>query len=159
MVQGKIIAAATIGSVAGPTQVFLLRELVDSPMALAYLKAKAAGQSPTPPFLMGQLKGFGSPSVIISITTGAIAEILGVIGALRYKPFRSDAVNIGLMSYGTSVLSSAVLAGIFPQQNWSAAVAVDPGNPIGAGSRVSRGQLNVTGKNPTESALTAGAFT
>lgn len=164
MVQGKVLAAETLGAVLGPTQVFLLRELVDSPMALAFVKAKAAGQSPTPPFLMAQLKGFGSPSVIISVVTGAVFEGLGAYGAYKSKHgfgggiLANEAVNAGFMTYGGSVLASAILSGIFPQQNWAAAVAVDPGNPIGAGSRVSRGQLNV-GSPGGSNVPTANAFT
>lgn len=158
MIQGRIIAAETAGAILGPTNVFLMRELIDSPVALAYLKSKAAGQNPSPPFLMKSLKGFGSPSVLIGIAEGALTEILGILGATRNTPFVSPAVNSALLTFGGSTLAAAIIGGIFPQQNWASAVAVDPGNPIGAGSRINRGQMNVSGASPTPSEATAAAL-
>ena len=158
MIQGRIIAAETVGAVLGPTNILLMRELIDSPVALAYLKAKAAGQTVSPPFLMQSLKGFGSPSVLIGIAEGAITEILGILGAMKNKPFISPAVNSALLTFGGSTLATAIIGGIFPQQNWASAVAVDPGNPIGAGSRINRGQMSVGGTPPTGAERTAKAI-
>ena len=158
MIQGRIIAAETTGAVLGTANVLLMRELIDSPVALAYLKAKAAGQSPSPPFLMKSLKGFGSPSVLIGIAEGAITEILGILGATKNTPFVSPAVNSALLTFGGSTLAAAIIGGIFPQQNWASAVAVDPGNPLGAGSRINRGQMIVNSTPPTASEATAAAL-
>lgn len=129
MISGKIVASEVTGAVLGPTFVLGMREFVDKPMAESYLKAKAGGQSPSPPFLMKQAGGFGSPSFVFGMIGGGASLITGAIGAYRDKPFRGVALNSGLITFGASAITTSIFDGVFPSNEWAAATAVDPGNP------------------------------
>jgi hypothetical protein len=150
MISGKILASEVTGAVLGPTFVLGMREFVDKPMAESYLKAKAAGQSPTPPFLMKQAWNFGSPSFIVGMVGGGVALGLGAAGAYRDRPFHGAALNSGLITFGASAVTTSIFDGVFPSNEWAAAVAVDPGNPQ---TTISRRTLNI--KPQTQSAAVA----
>lgn len=150
MISGKILASEVTGAVLGPTFVLGMKEFVDKPMAESYLKAKAGGQSPTPPFLMKQAGNFGSPSFVFGMIGGGAALGLGVAGAYKDKPFRGAALNSGLITFGASAITTSVFDGVFPSNEWAAAVAVDPGNPV---TSISRRTLSV--KPASASAQTA----
>ncbi|MEM3862281.1 MAG: hypothetical protein QW203_07365 [Thermoplasmatales archaeon] len=126
MIPNNIIGSIFLGSAIGAIQTPLLREYADTPMAKNYL----ANPSSSPPFLKKQLKGFGSPSAVIGIATGVVAGGIGVYGAMRGRIIRNDAINAGLIGYGSAALFGGILSGAFPTQAWQNAVAADPANPV-----------------------------
>lgn len=132
MISKKILGSSAGGMVLGVSQTALLREFVDKPMAKSYLATNPTSTSPAP-FLMKQLKNFGSPSAVIGIASGAIATGIGTYGSLKGRPMDNNSANIGLTSYGISALTTGVYSGIFPTVEWSAGVATDPSNPIFTG--------------------------
>lgn len=155
MISGKIIASEIIGGVAGTAFVLGMREGITKPMAESYLKAKAAGQTVSPPFLMKQAGGFGSPSFVIGMIGGGTALGVGLAGAYKDVPLRGAAVNSGLITFGASAITASIFDGVFPSNEWGAAVAVDPSNPTVA---ITRRTLNAKGKTPSQQTaeLTAG---
>ncbi|MEM3861754.1 MAG: hypothetical protein QW203_04660 [Thermoplasmatales archaeon] len=133
MIPNNIIGSIFLGSAIGAIQTPLLREYADTPMAKNYL---ANPSSTSPPFLKTQLKGFGSPSAVIGIATGVVAGGIGIYGAMRGRIIRSDAINAGLIGYGSAALFGGILSGAFPTQAWANAVAADPANPVVSAPRV-----------------------
>ena len=126
----KIAGAATAGAVVGSVQTALLREYADNAMAKAFLKNTSA----TPPLLMKQLQGFGSPSALAGIIGGGIALAVGLASVLKGMVTRSMSVGAALMGYGSTALFTGILSGAFPTTAWQAATAADPNNPVGAAS-------------------------
>ena len=126
----KIAGAATAGAVAGAVQTALLREFADNTMAKGFLKNTSA----TPPLLMKQLQGFGSPSALAGIIGGAVSLILGLASMLKSMVTRNMAIGAALVGYGSTALFTGVLSGAFPTTAWQAATSADPNNPVGAAS-------------------------
>jgi len=130
MIPNKIIGSMFVGAAVGGSQTLLLRQYVDTPMATNYLSTNPSSGS-TGPFLMKQLKGFGSPSAIAGIVAGGVATGIGVYGAMKGRGMLgNDTLNAGLISYGSSALFGGILSGAFPTQAWANAVAVDPSVPF-----------------------------
>jgi hypothetical protein len=126
----KVAGAATGGAVVGALQTILLRQYVDDAMATNFLK----NTSGSPPFLMKQLKGFGSPSALFGMLFGAVGLFSGLAVMLKGMITRSTTVGAGLLGYGSTALITGALSGVFPTSPWQAAVSTDPNNPIGAPS-------------------------
>ncbi|MCY0875892.1 MAG: hypothetical protein OWT28_06445 [Firmicutes bacterium] len=121
-------AGATIGgSLLGAVQTILLRQYADIPMAKKFM----SNTSSSAPFLMKQLKGFGSPSAVIGISAGAIASIIGIFALVKGKMLKNKSAAGAVAGYGILALSTGLLSGAFPTTEWGAALAVDPNNPIG----------------------------
>ena len=118
------------GATAGALQTFLLREFVDNSLAKNFL----SNTSSTPPFLMKELKGFGSPSALVGIIGGAVGLIVGLAATLKGKFIRDAGLAAGILGYGVTALLTGALSGAFPTPAWSAGVAADPNNPIGVPS-------------------------
>lgn len=124
----KATSGAVVGGVVGALQTMLLREYADSSMATSFLK----NTSGTPPLLMKQLKGFGSPSALFGIIGGVIGLAVGLFGLLKKKFVRDVGVAAALTGYGATALTTGIISGALPTVQWSAATAADPNNPIGA---------------------------
>jgi len=123
----KAAGGAIIGGVIGAVQTMLLREYADNSMATSFLK----NTSGTPPLLMKQLKGFGSPSALGGIIGGIVGLALGLFGLIKGKIIRDVGVASGLAAYGATALTTGLISGALPTTQWSAATAADPNNPIG----------------------------
>ena len=126
----KVAGAATVGATIGAVQTILLRQYGDISMANGFLK----NTSGTPPLLMKQLKGFGSPSALAGIVGGIVGLALGLGIMLKGMVSRSVTVGAALVGYGSAALFTGILSGVFPTTAWSAATSADPNNPIGAAS-------------------------
>ena len=150
MVAGGAIGGATVGAL----QTILLREFVDNSMAKAFL-TNTTGNTP---FLMKQLKGFGSPSAIFGIAGGVVGLVLGLMSLLKGKIIRHAGAGAVLTGYGVTALLTGGLSGALPTPAWQAATAADPNNPIGV-SKARRGNVTVNGSNgvvrPTPQTLSA----
>ena len=136
-------AGATIaGGLLGAVQTILLRQFVDIPMAKSFLK----DTSNAPPLLMKQLKGFGSASALVGIIAGAVASVIGIMGIVKGKFLKDKSVAGAVAGYGVLALSTGLLSGAFPANEWRAAMVVDPSNPIGqpAIQRVARNEISRT---------------
>ena len=131
----ETIFGVSIGIAMGSAQTVLLQQYVDIPMAQAYLTAGAKASNAPKPFLLGQLKQFGSPSATIGIVTGVVFTAFGAYSSMKPRYIRSDLVNSALLAYGVTALVGGVISGLFPTQAWSNAVAQDPFNPIGYNPR------------------------
>lgn len=132
MISKKIIGITAGSVIVGASQTALLREYVDKPMAKSFLSSNPASGTPGP-FLMKTLGNFGSPSAFIGLVSGGAAAAIGTYGAIRDKPIRDNAVNLGLVSYGVTAASTGFYSGMFPTTEWSSAVATDPSNPVFSG--------------------------
>ncbi len=126
----KIAGMTAAGAVIGAVQTTLLRQFADIPMAQAFLKNTTG----TPPILMKQLKGFGSLSALIGIFGGISGLALGLAILLKGAITRSTSIGAVLVGYGSTALFTGLLSGLYPATAWSAAVSVDPNNPVGAAS-------------------------
>ena len=126
----KVAGAATIGATIGAVQTILLRQYGDISMANGFLK----NTSGTPPLLMKQLKGFGSPSALVGIFGGIVGLALGLGIMLKGMVSRSVTLGAALVGYGSTALFTGILSGVFPTTAWSAATSADPNNPIGSPS-------------------------
>ncbi|MCL5732875.1 MAG: hypothetical protein M1285_05705, partial [Candidatus Thermoplasmatota archaeon] len=126
----KVAGAATVGATIGAVQTILLRQYGDISMANGFLK----NTSGTPPLLMKQLKGFGSPSALAGIVGGIVGLALGLGIMLKGMVSRSVTLGAALVGYGSTALFTGILSGVFPTTAWSAATTADPNNPIGAAS-------------------------
>ena len=126
----KVAGAATVGATIGAVQTILLRQYGDISMANGFLK----NTSGTPPLLMKQLKGFGSPSALAGIVGGIVGLALGLGIMLKGMVSRSVTVGAALVGYGSAALFTGILSGVFPTTAWSAATSADPNNPVGAAS-------------------------
>ena len=111
----SIIGGAAIGTAQTP----LLRNYVDDKMAAAYV----ANPSGSKPWLLGQLKGFGSPSATLGLGLGGAAAAYSVYGMKKGQ--RPEYVY-GALSYGVPAIVGGALSGLFPTTQWQAAVAADP---------------------------------
>lgn len=123
----KVAGGAILGGVIGAVQTSLLREYADDSMATAFLK----NTSGTPPLLMKQLKGFGSPSALAGIIGGFVGLALGLFALIKGRIIRNAGVASGLAAYGATALTTGIISGALPTTPWSAATAADPNNPIG----------------------------
>jgi hypothetical protein len=123
----NIAAGGIAGGVVGALQTMLLREFVDDPMATAF----QSGNEANPPFLMKELKGFGSPSAIIGIAGGAVGLALGLLGMLKGKLLKAGGISAAFAGYGAVALFTGILSGLYPTSIWSTTVASDPNNPVG----------------------------
>lgn len=148
----SIAVGATAGGLVGAVQTILLRQFADIPLATAFLKNTAG----TPPVLMKQLKGFGSPSALAGIIGGAVGLVIGLAGMLKGKIVRNRGAAAALTSYGVVALTSGLMSGAFPATAWSAGIAADPNNPVAAPSIV-RGANNVQMIRPPSTGVTLGA--
>lgn len=126
MTYQKVAWGGIVGGLVGSIQTALLREYADNSMATGFLK----NTSGTPPFLMKQLKGFGSPSAFIGIVAGAVALVVGLAGMLKRKIIHHDGLAAGLTGYGVTALTTGLISGALPTPQWQAATAADPNNPI-----------------------------
>jgi hypothetical protein len=126
----KVAGAATVGATIGAVQTILLRQYGDISMANGFLK----NTSGTPPLLMKQLKGFGSPSALAGIVGGIVGLALGLGIMLKGMVSRSVTLGAALVGYGSTALFTGILSGVFPTTAWSAATSADPNNPIGSPS-------------------------
>ena len=126
----KVAGAATVGATIGAVQTILLRQYGDISMANGFLK----NTSGTPPLLMKQLKGFGSPSALVGIFGGIVGLALGLGIMLKGMVSRSVTLGAALVGYGSAALFTGILSGVFPTTAWSAATSADPNNPVGAAS-------------------------
>lgn len=126
----KVAGAATVGATIGAVQTILLRQYGDISMANGFLK----NTSGTPPLLMKQLKGFGSPSALVGIFGGIVGLALGLGIMLKGMVSRSITLGAALVGYGSTALFTGILSGVFPTTAWSAATSADPNNPIGSPS-------------------------
>ena len=126
----KVAGAATVGATIGAVQTILLRQYGDISMANGFLK----NTSGTPPLLMKQLKGFGSPSALAGIVGGIVGLALGLGIMLKGMVSRSVTLGAALVGYGSTALFTGILSGVFPTTAWSAATSADPSNPVGAAS-------------------------
>lgn len=148
----SIAVGATAGGLVGAVQTILLRQFADIPLATAFLKNTAG----TPPVLMKQLKGFGSPSALAGIIGGAVGLVIGLAGMLKGKIVRNRGAAAALTSYGVVALTSGLMSGAFPATAWSAGIAADPNNPVAAPSIV-RGANNDQMIRPPSTGVTLGA--
>lgn len=130
------------GALVGALQTFLLRELVDNSMAKKFL----SNTSSTPPLLMKQLKGFGSPSALFGIAGGFVGLALGLASLLKGAVIKSVKVGGALFGYGLTALITGALSGVYPTPAWQAGIQVDPNNPIGV-SNVKRNVV-ISGSTP-----------
>ena len=124
----KIAGAAAAGGAIGAAQTALLREFLDNDLAKTFLK----NTSSSPPLLMKQLSGFGSPSALVGLVGGAVGLAIGLASLIKGRITRSLTVSAVLVGYGTTALLTGVLSGFFPTTAWAAATSADPNNPIGA---------------------------
>lgn len=137
----SIIAGASVGSVQTP----LIRQFVDDPMATTY----AGNPSGPKPWLIGQLKNFGSPSATLGMGIGGGALAYAVYG--MYKAHRPEYVY-GALTYGIPAFVGGLLSGLFPTTAWATAVKADPPLPgtaaADAGSIVVRRRSAAGGLSP-----------
>ncbi len=140
----KVAGLTAAGAVVGAVQTSLLRQFADIPMAQAFLK----NTSGTPPLLMSQLKGFGSLSALVGIIGGIAGLAIGLAIVLKGAISRSVELGAVLVGYGSTALFTGLLSGLYPSTAWSAAVSVDPNNPVGAPSvrRVPSGISRASGQ-------------
>ncbi len=124
----KTIGLSAAGAVIGAVQTSLLRQFADIPMATAFMK----NTSGTPPILMKQLKGFGSLSALAGIAGGIVGLAVGLAVVLKGAITRSMEVGAVLVGYGSTALFTGLLSGLYPTTAWTAAISVDPNNPVGA---------------------------
>lgn len=129
------ISGATGGALVGALQTFLLREYADNVMAQSFLR----NTSGTPPLLMKQLKGFGSPSALFGIIGGVVGLAIGLASLLKGAIIKHAGVGAALTGYGVTALITGGLSGALPTSPWQAATKADPNNPIG----VSKAKRNV----------------
>lgn len=148
----SIAVGASVGGLVGAVQTVLLRQFADIPMATAFLKNTAG----SPPLLMKQLKGFGSPSALVGIIGGAVGLVIGLAGMLKGKIIRNRGGAAALTSYGVSALTTGLLSGAFPATAWTAGIAADPNNPVAVPSII-RTQNNVQMVRAPASGVTLGA--
>lgn len=147
-----IAVGAASGGLIGAVQTVLLRQFADIPLATAFLK----NTSGTPPVLMKQLKGFGSISALVGIIGGAVSLIVGLAGMLKGKILRNRTAAATLTGYGLTALTTGLLSGAFPATAWSAAIAVDPNNPVASPS-ITRTSANVQMIRAPATGVTLGA--
>jgi hypothetical protein len=101
MVDRNAIIAQFGGTSIGAIQTPVIRQFVDAPAT---------------PWIAG-IGGFGQPSALISIISGAITMGAAIYGSTKKNGGQqrlSDTAVLGLLGHGTAALETGVLSGLFP---------------------------------------------